>query len=49
VCETKTRVIALHSQSMSIPDCPGGWEEMWNGFSYFMVCSSSFVFRTSIF
>lgn len=22
---------------MSIPDCPGGWEEMWTGYSYFMV------------
>lgn len=37
VCETSTRVIALHSQSMSIPDCPGGWEEMWTGYSYLMV------------
>lgn len=37
VCETSTRVIAIHSQSMSIPDCPGGWEEMWTGYSYFMV------------
>nr|8TYS_B Chain B, Collagen IV, chain Viking [Drosophila melanogaster]8TYS_E Chain E, Collagen IV, chain Viking [Drosophila melanogaster] len=36
VCETTTRIIALHSQSMSIPDCPGGWEEMWTGYSYFM-------------
>lgn len=27
----------MHSQSMSIPDCPSGWEEMWTGFSYLMV------------
>lgn len=37
VCETSTRIIAIHSQTMSIPDCPGGWEEMWAGYSYFMV------------
>lgn len=37
VCETSTRVIALHSQTMHIPDCPSGWEEMWTGYSYFMV------------
>lgn len=36
VCETSTRIIAIHSQTMSIPDCPGGWEEMWTGYSYFM-------------
>ena len=37
VCETTTRVIALHSQSMSIPECPRNWEEMWTGYSYYMV------------
>lgn len=30
-------MIAIHSQSMDIPQCPGGWEEMWIGYSYFMV------------
>lgn len=34
VCETKTRVIALHSQSMTIPTCPDGWEEIWFGYSF---------------
>lgn len=27
----------MHSQSMKIPDCPTGWEELWTGYSYFMV------------
>lgn len=36
VCETTTRVIAIHSQTMAIPDCPGGWEELWIGYSYVM-------------
>lgn len=37
VCEAPTRVIAVHSQSMEIPSCPGGWEELWNGYSFIMV------------
>lgn len=34
VCETTTRVIALHSQSMTIPNCPESWEELWYGYSF---------------
>lgn len=41
VCETKTRLIALHSQSMEIPDCPQGWEEAWIGYSYYMQTSDT--------
>lgn len=37
VCETTTNVIAVHSQSQSIPECPGGWEELWIGYSFLMV------------
>lgn len=36
VCETPTHVIAVHSQSMDIPDCPAGWQELWIGFSFLM-------------
>jgi len=36
VCEAPTRVIAVHSQSMSIPPCPNGWEELWIGYSFIM-------------
>lgn len=41
VCETTTRLIALHSQSMEIPDCPTGWEEAWIGYSYYMQTSDA--------
>lgn len=41
VCETTTRLIALHSQSMEIPDCPQGWEESWIGYSYYMQTSDA--------
>lgn len=36
VCESATRVIALHSQSMSVPACPRQWEELWVGYSFLM-------------
>lgn len=42
VCESSTRLIALHSQSMDIPDCPGGWEEAWVGYSYYMHTSDAY-------
>lgn len=41
VCETTTRLIALHSQGMEIPDCPQGWEEAWIGYSYYMQTSDT--------
>ena len=37
VCETPTQVIAMHSQTMDIPECPRGWEGLWNGWSFIMV------------
>ncbi|KAG8229547.1 hypothetical protein J437_LFUL009021 [Ladona fulva] len=40
VCETTTRVIAVHSQSISIPSCPSGWEELWIGYSFLMSTDS---------
>jgi len=36
VCEARTRIIAVHSQSMKLPDCPYDWEELWTGYSYLM-------------
>lgn len=36
VCEAPTRAIAVHSQTMAIPQCPGGWEELWIGYSFLM-------------
>lgn len=36
VCEAPTRVIAIHSQTSNVPECPAGWEELWIGFSFIM-------------
>jgi hypothetical protein len=36
VCEAPTRAIAIHSQTMAVPSCPGGWQEMWVGYSFLM-------------
>jgi integrin beta 8 len=36
VCEAKSHVIAVHSQTDRVPDCPNGWFSMWNGFSFMM-------------
>jgi collagen type IV alpha len=40
VCETPTKVLALHSQTMNVPDCPENWEYMWEGYSFVMVKSN---------
>lgn len=37
VCESRTKLIAIHSQTMDIPDCPPTWEASWYGYSYLMV------------
>lgn len=37
VCETPANVIAVHSQSTDIPNCPRGWESLWVGYSFAMV------------
>lgn len=39
VCEVPQNVITLHSQTRSVPDCPYGWEGLWQGYSFLMVCS----------
>ncbi|KAG5893434.1 hypothetical protein JTB14_017874 [Gonioctena quinquepunctata] len=36
VCEAPTRVIAIHSQTITVPQCPNGWEELWAGYSFMM-------------
>jgi len=43
VCEVPANVIAVHSQSISIPDCPGGWTGLWIGYSFVMVSSFFFI------
>jgi collagen type IV alpha len=37
VCEAPANVIALHSQSETIPTCPNGWNRLWEGYSFVMV------------
>jgi len=42
VCETDNVVMAFHSQSEDVPNCPEGWGEgvhnlpMWQGYSFIM-------------
>ena len=37
VCETPTKVMAMHSQTINVPDCPENWEYLWAGYSFIMV------------
>ena len=37
VCEAPSNVIAVHSQSLDIPDCPTNWTQLWIGYSFAMV------------
>ena len=37
VCEAPSNVIAVHSQSISVPECPNGWSGLWIGYSFVMV------------
>lgn len=37
VCEAPANVIAVHSQSETIPNCPNNWVRLWDGYSFVMV------------
>lgn len=37
VCEAPSNVIAVHSQSLNVPECPDGWSGLWIGYSFVMV------------
>ncbi len=37
VCEIPSRVMAIHSQSERVPECPDGWKGLWIGYSFAMV------------
>jgi hypothetical protein len=43
VCEVPSNVIAVHSQSLQIPECPNGWEGLWIGYTFLMVSLSHFA------
>lgn len=45
VCEVRAQVIAVHSQSNALPDCPTNWDPLWQGYSFLMV---SLMMYTSI-
>lgn len=47
VCEVPTNVIAVHSQTLSVPDCPNGWDGLWIGYSFLMVklISNIYIFN----
>lgn len=37
VCEAPSVAIAIHSQDITIPQCPAGWRSLWIGYSFLMV------------
>ena len=37
VCEAPANVIAVHSQTMHVPECPRDWSVLWIGYSFAMV------------
>lgn len=39
VCEAPSVAIAVHSQDITIPQCPVGWRSLWIGYSFLMVGS----------
>jgi len=45
VCDFTPNTIAVHSQTISVPQCPRGWRGLWIGYSFAMVsgrfCKSS--------
>lgn len=43
-CEAPANVIAVHSQTDSVPNCPSGWARLWDGYSFVMVCMPKFLF-----
>lgn len=40
VCGGPSKIVARHSFDSSIPECPSGFHQIWNGYSYLMVTSS---------
>lgn len=36
VCEAPSLAIAVHSQDITIPQCPAGWRSLWIGYSFLM-------------
>jgi integrin beta 8 len=45
VCEAPSNVLAVHSQSDTIPNCPNNWVRLWDGYSFVMVIFKIFHFQ----
>lgn len=41
VCDVPSNVIAVHSQTISVPPCPQNWTSLWIGYSFAMVGAPS--------
>lgn len=37
VCEAPSQAVAVHSQDLTLPNCPPGWRSLWIGYSFLMV------------
>lgn len=46
VCDAPSNILAVHSQTLEIPDCPFGWTGLWIGYSFVMVNSFVFFYLT---
>jgi integrin beta 8 len=44
VCEAPANVMAVHSQGEVVPQCPNGWDRLWDGYSFVMVSSTKLLF-----
>uniref|UniRef100_A0AAR2J1Q2 Collagen, type IV, alpha 5 (Alport syndrome) n=1 Tax=Pygocentrus nattereri TaxID=42514 RepID=A0AAR2J1Q2_PYGNA len=40
VCEAPAMVIAVHSQTIQVPECPENWIDLWIGYSFMMHTSA---------
>lgn len=49
VCEAPSVAIAVHSQDITIPQCPVGWRSLWIGYSFVMVSLKHITFTLQLF
>jgi len=40
VCQAPDINMAVHSQDVSLPDCPTGYESLWSGYSFMMIAAA---------
>ena len=49
VCDAPSNVIAVHSQTLEVPECPIGWTGLWIGYSFVMVSVSDWFLLNFVF